>query len=123
MPNLNLRLLYLSTAIEIEEEYYLTLKKCKITQTLEQLSTTHMAEKMKQENVYNDYITYMDEKDIYNKKQKQLEEQIQLAYKQALQENQNLSYEEFMSFQPMTLNLVEEPQPSQALKQFIEKYL
>ena len=88
-----------------------------------QLSTTYMSEKMKQENVYDDYISYMDEKTLYDKQQRNLEQDRQLAYEQALKENPNLSYEDFMALQPMTLNLVEEPQPSKALQAFMEKYL
>mgnify|MGYP006921199841 CR=1 FL=1 len=88
-----------------------------------QLSTLYHMEKMKQENVYDDYIAYMDEKTVYDKQQKEIEEQRMLSYQEALKENPNLSYKEFMSVQPMTLNLVEEPQPSQALKKFMDKYL
>lgn len=90
-----------------------------------QLNTPYMATKMQQEGVYNDFITYMDEKTLYNKQQRKLEEQRQLAYEQALQENPELTYEEFLSMQPMTLNLsvVEEPQPSPALQEFMNKYL
>ena len=88
-----------------------------------QLNTLYHMEKMKQENVYDDYISYMDEKTLYDKQQRKLEEQRQLAYEEALKENPELTYEEFMSVQPMTLNLVEEPQPSDALKKFMEKYL
>ena len=87
------------------------------------LGTSYMSEKMKQENVYDDYIAYMDEKTAYDKKQRDLEKQKQLAYQEALKENPELTYEEFMSLQPMTLNLVEEPQPSLALQEFIKKYL
>lgn len=90
---------------------------------IRQLGTIYMGEKMKQEGVYNDYISYMDEKTLYDKEQIKLEEQRQLAYEQALKENPNLSYEEFMSVQPMNLNLVEEPKPSEALKKFMDKYL
>lgn len=88
-----------------------------------QLNTLYHLEKMKQNGVYNDYISYMDEKIVYDKQQRKIEKQKQFAYEQALKENPNLSYEEFMSVQPMTLNLVEEPQPSEALKKFMEKYL
>lgn len=88
-----------------------------------QLNTLYYAEKMKQENVYNDYISYMDEKTLYDKQQRQLEQDRQLADEEALKENPELTYEKFMAVQPMTLNLVEEPQPSQALKDFMEKYL
>ena len=102
------------------------LKDIEIAENLintEKLNSIYMLEKMKQENVYNDYITYMDEKTVYDKQQRKLEKDKQLAYEQALKENPNLSYEEFMSVQPMALNLVEEPQPSEALKRFMEKYL
>ena len=78
---------------------------------------------MKQEGVYNDYITYMDDKNLYNKEQEKLEEQRYLAYQEMLKESPNLSYEEFISIQPMTLNLIEEPKPSQALQEFMKKYL
>ena len=90
---------------------------------IQQLNTTYMSEKMKQENVYDDYISYMDEKFAYDKQREKLEKEKQLAYQEALKENPNLTYEEFMSLQPMTLNLIEEPQPSQALQEFMEKYL
>lgn len=91
--------------------------------TVNQLNNIYYLEKMKQENVYSDYIAYMDEKTTYDKQQRKLEEQRQLAYQEALKENPNLTYEEFISLQPMTLNLIEEPQPSETLKKFMEKYL
>ena len=91
--------------------------------SLVQFNTPYMATKMQQEGVYEDYISYMDEKTLYDKQQRKLEQDRQLAYEQALKENSELTYEEFMSVQPMTLNLVEEPQPSQALQEFMEKYL
>ena len=90
---------------------------------ISQLNNLYYGEKMKQEGVYNDFIAYMDEKTAYDKQQEKLEQERQLAYEQALKENPNLSYEEFMSVQPMTLNLIEEPQPSKALQTFMEKYL
>lgn len=88
-----------------------------------QLSTPYMATKMQQEGVYDDFITYMDEKTAYDKQQEKLEKDRQLAYEEALKENPELTYEEFMSVQPMLLNIVEEPQPSEKLKKFMEKYL
>lgn len=88
-----------------------------------QLNSLYMSEKMKQENVYDDYITYMDEKTVYNKEQKEIEKQRMLSYQEALQKNPNLTYEEFISVQSMTLNLMEEPQPSENLKRFMKKYL
>ncbi len=87
------------------------------------LNTPYHVEKMKQNGVYNDFITYMDEKTAYDKQQRKLEQDRQLAYEEALKENPELTFEEFMSVQPMTLNLVEEPQPSEALKKFMDKYL
>lgn len=87
------------------------------------LGTSYMETKMKQENVYDDYIAYMDEKTVYDKQQRNLEQEKQLVYQEALKENPDLSYEEFMSVQPMTLNLIEEPQPSLALQEFMKKYL
>ena len=93
------------------------------TQNVAQLNTLYHMEKMKQENVYEDYISYMDEKTAYDKQQRKLEQDRQLAYEEALKENPELTYEEFMSIQPMLLNIVEEPQPSQALKDFMKKYL
>ena len=91
--------------------------------SISQLNNLYYGEKMKQEGVYNDFIAYMDEKTAYDKQQEKLEQERQIAYEQALKENPNLSYEEFMSVQPMTLNLIEEPQPSQALQEFMKKYL
>lgn len=92
---------------------------------INKLNSIYHMEKMKQENVYDDYISYMDEKTVYDKRQRKLEQDRQLAYQEALKENPNLTYEEFLSMQPMTLNLsiIEEPQPSETLKKFIEKYL
>lgn len=90
---------------------------------INELNTLYYAEKLKQENVYDDYITYMDEKTSYDKQQKQLNKDKQLAYQETLKENPNLTYEEFMSLQPMTLNLIEEPQPSARLQEFMDKYL
>lgn len=89
------------------------------------VNTLYYGEKMKEEGVYNDFMAYMDEKTAYDKEQKNIEEQKQLAYIQAIKENHDLGYEEFLSMQPMTLNLIasEEPQPSEALKKFMEKYL
>ena len=88
-----------------------------------QLSTNYMTIKMQQENVYDDYITYNDEKFAYDKQQEKLKKQRQLAYQEALKENPNLTYEEFLSIQPTNLNLIEEPQPSKALQDFMDKYL
>uniref|UniRef100_UPI0025E455B4 hypothetical protein n=1 Tax=uncultured Fusobacterium sp. TaxID=159267 RepID=UPI0025E455B4 len=90
---------------------------------ISKLAPIYYSEKMKSEGVYNDYITYMDEKTAYDKKQEKLEQERQLTYQEALKENPELTFEEFMSVQPMTLNLIEEPQPSEALRRFMDKYL
>lgn len=103
----------------ITEEEKLSLYK----KEMEKLKNVYIVEKMKIENVFNDFMRYMDEKTSYNNHQKQLEIDKELAYQEMLKENPDLTYEEFMSVQPMTLNLVEEPQPSQALQKFMEKYL
>ena len=107
----------------ISNNFYLTTTNDIATSQIQQLNSIYHLEKMKQENVYDDYILYMDEKIAYDKQQRKLEQDRQSAYKQALKENPNLTYEEFLSVQPMTLNLVEEPQPSENLKKFMEKYL
>ena len=88
-----------------------------------QLNSIYLMEKMKQENVYDDYIAYNDEKFAYDEQRKEIEKQRMLSYQEALKENPDLTYEEFMSVQPMTLNLMEEPQLSEALKKFMGKYL
>lgn len=95
------------------------------TEPTEVLNTPVMMYAMEQEGgtVKQDYLNYSLEKMAYDKQVQEEELAKQEAYELALQENPNLSYEEFMSIQPMTLNLVEEPQPSEALKKFMEKYL
>ena len=94
-----------------------------LSNPVQSINTLYHSEKMKQEGVYNDFISYLDEKFAYDKQQEKFEKEKQLDYEQALKENPNLTYEEFMLLQAMTLNLIEEPQPSQVLKQFMEKYL
>ena len=101
-----------------EDEKLLLYKK-----EMEKLKNVYIVEKMKIENVFNDFMNYMDEKTSYNNHQKQLEIDKELAYQEMLKENPELTYEEFMSVQPMTLNLVEEPQPSARLQEFMKKYL
>lgn len=90
---------------------------------MKKLDTPHYARLMQKEGCLDDFDAYLIEKNIYDKEQIKLEEQRQQAYQEMLKENPNLSYEEFMSVQQVTLNLVEEPQPSQALQEFIKKYL
>lgn len=103
----------------ITEEEKLELYK----KEMEKLENVYIVEKMKLENVFNDFMSYMNEKASYNKHKKQLEIDKELVYQEMLKENPNLTYEEFMSVQPMTLNLIEEPQPSARLQEFMDKYL
>ncbi len=90
---------------------------------INEINTPYMATKMQQEGVYNDYVTYNDEKIAYDKQQKKLEQDRQLAYEEALKTNPNLTYEEWLSAQPVTLAVNVEPQPSENLKKFMDKYL
>lgn len=104
-------------------DYNKSIEEQVVFNKVKQVNTPYHAEKMKQEGVYEDFIMYMDDKVAYDKEQKELEEQRQLEYQKALEVNPDLTYEEFMSVQPMTLNLVEEPRPTSALQKFMDKYL
>lgn len=84
------------------------------------LNTTY-ATKMQQEGIYEDFITYMDEKTAYDLQQRELDQQRQLAFEN--RENQEQTYEEWLAEQPMLLPADNEPQPSEALLKFKEKYL
>lgn len=97
----------------------------KLPTPIKQLDTPYYARKMEKEGVLQEFDLYLDEKTVYDKQQEKIEKDIQLAYQEVLKENPDLTYEEFLSMQPMTLNLIvsEEPQPSEALKKFMEKYL
>lgn len=100
-------------------------KEVAIVNAISTLNTPYYTTKMAEEGgtTLTDFYSYLDEKLKYDK---QLEAEQQAKYKAyglALTTNPNLTYEEFMSVQPMTLNLVEEPQPSEALKKFMDKYL
>lgn len=88
-----------------------------------QIDTPYYARKMEKEGVLQDFDTYIDEKKAYDKQQRQLALERQNAYEKALAENPSISYEEFMKTKPTMLMLVEEPQPSEKLKKFMEKYL
>lgn len=103
---------------------------------LSELNTPYMATKMQQEGVYNDFISYMDEKTLYDKQQEKLEQDKVLAYEEELKTNPNLTYEEFLQkYSENSLSTYsrrsrrslmienEEPQPSEALKRFMEKWL
>ena len=105
--------------------YYDTTTKQPVFEKLQvsQLNTLYHMEKMKQEGVYEDYISYMDEKTAYDKQQRKLEQDRQLAYEEALKENPELTYDEWLSQQPALLPYMEEPRPTSALQKFMDKYL
>ena len=84
------------------------------------LDTPYYTTKMQQEGIYDDFVVYMDEKLAYDKKLKHLEEQRQLAFES--RENQEQTYEEWISEQPQLMPTIE-PQPSDKLLAFKEKYL
>lgn len=88
-----------------------------------QLDTPYYMTKMQSEGIYEEYITYRDELFEYEQEQKAIEQQRQEAYQLALEENPELSYEDWLSAQPMTLSISEEPQPSERLVEFKEKWL
>lgn len=96
---------------------------------IDSLNTPYHVEKMKLEGVYTDFISYMDEKTVYDNQQREKEKAIQSAYKVALKENPNLTYDEFVANKPTTFIRrkrsleIQEPVPSQALLEFKERYL
>ena len=96
--------------------------------SVSKLNTPYYARKMEKEGVLQDFDTYMDEKYEYDKKMEQLERDKQKAYEEELKTNPDLSYEEFINLynenHMMILPIeLEEPKPSQALQQFIDKWL
>lgn len=95
----------------------------KIKYDIRKFDTSFYSRKMEAEGMLQDFDNYMEEIIVYDKQQRKIEHDKQLAYEEALKENPELTYEEFMSAQPMTLNFVEEPKPSQALQDFMKKYL
>lgn len=91
-------------------------------------NSIYYQEKMKQEGVYNDYISYMDEKIAYDKKVEKFNNDKEIAYQEKLSKNPSLTYEEFISLYNekniMMLPIeLEEPKPSKALQEFINKWL
>lgn len=100
-----------------------------IASPIQKLNTQYMATKMQQEGVYGDFIDYMDSKIAYDKQQQKLERDKMLAYEEELKQNPNLTYEEFISLYSETGRVmlpseeIKEPEPSEKLKAFMEKYL
>lgn len=78
---------------------------------------------MKDENVYDDYVSYKTDKMAYNKQLEAEEKAKQEAYQQALTSNPNLTYEEFIISYPMMLPNIEEPTIPQSVQEFMKKYL
>ena len=93
------------------------------------LETPYMKEKMQQEGVYDDFISYMDSKIVYDKQQEKLEQDKQVAYEEYLQRHPDASYEDFLReidyLDSYKISFVryEEPEPSEKLKAFMEKWL
>lgn len=95
---------------------------------MNQLNTYYMSRKMEKEGVLQDFDTYMDEKTAYDKRVEKFEKDKQLAYEEELKYNPDLSYEEFTeTYEKLNIVMLPsyegEPQPSEALKMFMEKYL
>lgn len=90
------------------------------------LNTPYYTYKMEQEGVLADYYSYMDEQTAY---QKQLEEEEQAkyeAYNLALQENLELTWEEFETQYSPTMSLEEKlkkPVIPESVQKFMKKYL
>lgn len=101
--------------------YYTDLSKKTIL--INELDTPYYAYQMQKQGIYADYVAYRDELHEYQYQQREIEKQKQLAYEEVLKKNPNLTYEEFLENLPMLLPTLEEPQPSEALIAFKEKYI
>ena len=94
-----------------------------------QLNTPYMAMKMQQEGVYGDFVDYMDSKIAYDKQQEKLERDKRIAYEEYLQRHPDASYEDFLGeidyLDSYKISFVryEEPEPSEKLKAFMDKWL
>lgn len=77
-------------------------KEIVLSNPIQTLNTPYHVEKMKSEGVYNDFITYMDEKTAYDNQQRKQSDIVDGV---------------------ANLNVIEEPVPSEALLAFKEKYL
>ena len=92
-----------------------------------QLNTPYYIEMLQQENIYDDFVSYMKEKRTYNKNIKEYNIIKQEAFELAIKENSDLLYEDFeSSFETSSLENpydLKEPQPSDNIKNFIKEYL
>lgn len=90
-----------------------------------QLNTPYHINLMEQDGgtTKQDFYTYLDEKFTYDK-QVEAEEQTKYeAYQQALKNNPNLTYEEFIISYPSVIPIIEEPTIPQSVQEFMKKYL
>lgn len=104
------------TDMEYKKVYYAN----SYVSTFETLDTPYYTTKMQQENVYEDFVSYIDAKLEYDKEQRYLEEQRQLAFES--REDQEQTYEERLATQPVLIP-DNEPQPSEKLLEFKNKYI
>lgn len=97
------------------------------TDVVKKLDTPHYARLMTKEGCLDEFDNYLLEKQAYDKQQENLERDKQVAYEEELKTNPNLTYEEFISSYSetdrMMLPEMEEPEPSEKLKAFMEKWL
>lgn len=96
-----------------------TYQKIAFESILTTLNTPMHIDIMKEQGIYDDFKLYFTEKTEYDRLQRETEQQRQLAFEQSGMEN----YEEWLAKQPMMLPVENEPQPSEALLKFKEKYL
>lgn len=90
-----------------------------------QLNTSYYTTKMTQEGgtTLTDFYTYLDEKYAYDKQLEAEQKAKYESYQQALTNNPNLTYEEFIASYPMMLPNIEEPTIPQSVQEFMKKYL
>lgn len=92
---------------------------------LNSLDTPYYTYKMEQEGgtTKQDFYTYLGEKFAYDKQLEAEQKAKYEAYQQALTNNPNLTYEEFIASYPMMLPNIEEPTIPQSVQEFMKKYL
>lgn len=101
--------------------------ECNVEPNVRQLDTPHYSRLMQKEGCLEEFDTYLTEKNTYDKAQRKLEEDKQLAYQEELKSNPNLTYEEFLSTYSLSDRMMlpefEEPQIPQSVQNFIDKYI
>lgn len=88
-----------------------------------QLETPTMQYAMEIEGVKQDYLEYSLEKFKYDNQLKEEQKAKYEAYQQALKNNPNLTYEEFITSYPSMIPIIEEPTIPQSVQEFMKKYL